>query len=202
MPENIRFWYFPTQQLLSTFTQNHLRCLDNDRLSFTGCLSWLEFPVKQTLRWSLACRCLLGVCFCNKHLWKGEEGSRGGQRRKSPAGQAHGGLNRPRGLWSRAGSSDYATLCQHGQIFTALHWFYFVFVIFYLQLDKQSHRAVVTCPILKEIGSGLKPRHNILCHVTWWAGSWDAWIKGNLCGTEQYLPQSASISHFIHSFTP
>lgn len=66
---------------------------------------------------------------------------------------------------------------------------------------KLRHKAVTTCPILEEIGPELKPKPNILCCVMCWAGSWGKWMKGNLCGTEQCPPQSAFVSHFIHSFT-
>lgn len=41
------------------------------------------FPRKSTLRWKLICRRFIRKCFCTQHLWKGRDGSRTGQRKKS-----------------------------------------------------------------------------------------------------------------------
>lgn len=63
----------------------------------------------------------LGVCFGTKHLLKGEEGSRCGQKRSSSAVLARDGLSRPHGFLSGNVPSDDHMLCQRGPVFTALH---------------------------------------------------------------------------------
>lgn len=107
----------------------------------------------------------LGVCFGTKHLLKGEEGSRSGQKRSSSAGLAHGGLSRPHGFLSgKAPSDDH--MCQHGLVFTALHRsIVLCFHYILLPLEKLRHKAVATCPILEEMGPELNL--NLISCVVW-----------------------------------
>lgn len=144
----------------------------------------------------------LGVCSGSKHLRKGEEGSRSGQKRSFSAAPARDGLSWP--LGSRVGMPLQMITCcantaQSSQPCT--DWWHFIFIIFYFQLEKLRHRAVAICPILEEIGPELKPNPTTLCCVMCWAGSWGEWMKGNLSGTERCPPQSALAFPFIHSFT-
>ena len=46
-------------------------------------LSQIGFPRKQTLRQSSESRVFSTLCLCDHHVWKGEEGSRNGNREKS-----------------------------------------------------------------------------------------------------------------------
>lgn len=108
----------------------------------------------------------LGVCFGNKHLLKGEEGSRSGRKRSFSAALARDGLSRP--LGSRVGMplqiiTCCANMAQSSQPCTDR--LYFIFITFYFQLEKLRHRAVATCPRLEEIGPELKPKPTILCCV-------------------------------------
>lgn len=108
----------------------------------------------------------LGVCFGNKHLLKGEEGRGSGQKRSFSAMLAHDHLSQP--LGSQVGMplqiiTCCANMAQSSQPCTDR--LYFIFIVFYFQLEKLRHRGVATCPILAEIGLKLKPKPCILCCV-------------------------------------
>lgn len=62
MHEHISFWCFPTQQLLSKFTQNYLRCLDDDWFSFNWCHG-LDFQWSRPWDGVQRAICLLGCVF-------------------------------------------------------------------------------------------------------------------------------------------
>lgn len=108
----------------------------------------------------------LGVCFGTKHLLKGEEGSRSGQKRSSSAGLAHGGLSRPHGFLSGKAPSDDHMLCQHGLVFTALHRsIVLCFHYILLPIGKTEAQSSGNLPNIGRDGARTQPKSNILCCV-------------------------------------
>lgn len=63
----------------------------------------------------------LGVCFWNKHLLKGGDGSRSGQRGKSYCNADPWWPQQATQALEQEWPSDYPMLCQHGQVFLGLH---------------------------------------------------------------------------------
>lgn len=136
----------------------------------------------------------LGVCFWNKHLLKGGEGSRSGQSYRMHCGeQTTQALEfqwlfrlphiQPTGSGLHSSASSYCfILC----------------VLFCFQLEKLKHRAEVRCPKLEEGGPNLKPRPANLHHVMCWEGSWGEWIKG-ICVAQDHKVPSSFLCLLIYS---